>query len=158
MSKSTNLSTDQKPSTKTKKASTRKVKAIMAFVAEGNSCTKAAMKFKVSPASVRAMVDGQTHQKITGLNAKEGRRGAIYVREHKDQFLPKSESIKPTARPAKKTNEVSDLERRMRETEAKVVIENLTSIKTKLEENIASSMKELDLIDERLAYWNKYTK
>ena len=162
--------------TASKKASAKKVMAIMAFVAQGNSCTKAAQKFKVSPASVRAMVDGQTHQKITGMNAKEGRRGAKWVRDHKEMFIkelkgttPKvsttdktpetpvtsTDSVVPTTRPAKPSTPVAmgiDLSDNVNAIKAEAAM-----VMSKLDTRKAELLAELKTIDEKRAEWEKFT-
>lgn len=172
-----------------KKASAKKVRAIMAFVAadKTHSCNKAAQKFKVSPASVRAMVDGQTHTKITGLSAKEGRRGVNYVREHKEMFIKdltattpnvstsKSENImakKPKKNESTAPNKsTGTVESTTRPAKPSTLIEmgidlsdNVNAIKaeaamvmSKLDTRKSELLAELETIDKKREEWAKFT-
>jgi len=76
-------------SSNNKKTSAKKVMSVVAFVAESekNSCTMAAKKFKMSPSTVRQIVDGKSHTVTTGLDHKTEKHGTVYLRKNKEMFM-----------------------------------------------------------------------
>jgi hypothetical protein len=62
------------------------VKAIVAFVAHGNSAQSASKRFRISLGNINAILNGKMYRNITGLDYHRNRSGIRYIRENKKMF------------------------------------------------------------------------
>jgi len=174
-------------SSNNKKTSAKKVMSVVAFVAESekNSCTQAAKKFKMSPSTVRQIVDGKSHTVTTGLDHKTEKHGTVYLRKNKEMFMtlpkgsknimakkPESDkkskttstpSVTSTTRPAKKepvteTSKISLAGAMDVSHSVDLIRAEATNVVSKLDLRKIELENELKSISEQRTHWESLTK